>query len=74
MRTLMLLPLLWVLTACTGSTDAEPPVPPSLLAPCAAPHALPERALSRAEVEVFWGRDRTALRRCGEQIAALAAH
>jgi len=33
---------------------------------------LPERALSQVEVERFWGRDRSALRACGEQVDGLA--
>ena len=57
-----------VLTGCADSTGAEPPVrsdlPPSLVTPCAAPVGLPERALSDQEVEVLWGRDRSALRAC----------
>jgi hypothetical protein len=47
-------------------------VPPSLLAPAAPPVALPDRALAQAEVEILWGRDRTALRQCGSQIDGLA--
>jgi len=62
--TLVGLPL--VLTACAASTVAILTIgpPPSLLALCAIPMNLPERALTRAEVEAFWGRDRTALRWC----------
>ncbi len=67
----MLLCLPLVLTACAASTVAEPRLPPSLTAPCAAPQTLPERALTRAEVEVLWGRDRGALRSCGERMAVL---
>jgi hypothetical protein len=33
---------------------------------------LPERELTQAEVERFWGRDRSALRACGDQVKALA--
>ena len=63
------------LTGCGGSTAVNvvaPPVPPSLVAPCATPVTLPERALTQAEVETLWGRDRSALRRCGGQVQGLA--
>jgi len=55
------------LTACAASTVSNPAIgpPPSLMVPCVAPVKLPERALTQAEVETFWGQDRTALRRCG---------
>lgn len=64
-----------VLTACGGSTVARPLVlvpSPSLLVACAAPVALPDRALTQAEAEIYWGRDRTALRACGGQVSGLA--
>lgn len=64
-----------VLTGCAASTAVEAPVrpdlPPSLVTPCAAPVALPERALSDQEVEVAWGRDRSALRACASRHAGL---
>jgi len=62
----MLAGLPLALTACAASTVVSPRItpPPSLLVQCAAPVRLPERALTQAEVETFWGRDRTALRRC----------
>jgi hypothetical protein len=70
--------LFWCLSACllagcAGSTSSKP-LPPeaSLTAPCAAPVALPNRGLSDREVEVFWGRDRSALRACGGQLDGLA--
>jgi hypothetical protein len=70
--TLIALPCL--LTACGASLPDERPVPPpSLVAPCARPVALPDRGLSQAEVEVMWGRDRSALRTCGGQLDGLAA-
>lgn len=73
MRILMLAALPLAVTACAALPAAErPPVPPSLLAPAAAPVALPDRALAQAEVEILWGRDRTALRQCGGQIDGLA--
>lgn len=46
--------------------------PPSLTQPCPAPVDLPQRALNDAEVEVLWGRDRSALRACASRHAALA--
>ena len=63
----MLIALPWALTACAGSIagDLEPP-PAALVAPCDEPAQLPVRTLTQAEVEVWWGRDRAALRDCGE--------
>jgi hypothetical protein len=65
---------LWaVLSGC--ASDEPPPgdlVPPSLLVGCPAPQDLPRRSLNASEVEILWGRDRSALRRCGSQIDALA--
>jgi hypothetical protein len=73
--TLMLAGLLFPLAACSGSTPARPvPPPPSLTAPCAEPVWLPARDMTQAEVETFWGRDRTALRECGDKHAALVAY
>lgn len=70
----MLAALPLVLAACSGSTVADLALPPpaSLVAPCPRPVLLPERALSQVEVERFWGRDRSALRACGEQVDGLA--
>lgn len=65
---------LWALTACAGSTVGKAPVPsapPSLLAACPRPVALPDRAMTQAEVEVSWGRDRSALRACRSRHAGL---
>lgn len=68
------LPLLLVclcLASC-GSISVERPRPaPSLLVPCAEPVRLPERGLSDQEVEIFWGRDRDALRSCASKISGL---
>jgi len=33
---------------------------------------LPERALNDQEIEVFWGRDRSALRECGTRLEVAA--
>ena len=64
---LMLAVLPLALPACKGwavsGARIEPP-PPSLTAPCAAPVALPARAMSQAQVESAWGKDRTALVIC----------
>ena len=62
--------------ASCGSTAGEviaPPPQASMLVACAPPVALPDRALDDREIEVFWGRDRTALRECGARHEALAA-
>lgn len=67
-KTLGLTLLLFPLIACGGSrsVEVERPAPaPSLTLPCAAPVSLPDRGLTQGEVEVFWGRDRSALRSCG---------
>ena len=62
-----------LLTACGGSTAVEPLAPPaSLLHPCPAPVLLPDRALTDQDIEIFWGRDRTALRTCASRHAGLA--
>jgi hypothetical protein len=65
-----------VLTASCASRSVEPiPIlpPPSLTAPCAPPVSLPEGAMTQAEVEKAWGRDRSALRTCAERHQALAS-
>lgn len=63
--------LVLVLTGC-GSVDvAAPVIPASLMVPCDKPVALPSRDLTSVEVEVLWGRDRSALRTCGSRHGAL---
>lgn len=70
---------LLVLQACEGSiqSSTEPPflvdAPAELQAPCEKPVRLPERVLSREEVEFFWLNDREALIRCGFQKDELLA-
>lgn len=62
------------LSGCGASIAGEietVPLPPSLTTACAAPVPLPERALTDQEVEVMWGRDRSALRACGSRHGAL---
>jgi hypothetical protein len=71
-RTLPAVCLLLVLSGCfsaDGPTLAAPPA--SLLAACPDPVAIPRRDLTGAEIEVFWGRDRTALRTCAQRHGAL---
>lgn len=74
MRTLWACLSACLLTACGGSTvveDVSVPPPASLTARCANPVVLPDRALSDRDVEVLWGRDRSALRACGSRHAGL---
>lgn len=61
------------LTACGGfkGSDTRQSPPPSLTARCAAPVALPDRAITQGEAEVLWGRDRRALRACGSRHSGL---
>ena len=66
MRTLLLCLSACLLTACGVSAPARPAV-----APCDAPVALPDRALSDRDVEVYWGRDRDALRTCAARLVAV---
>jgi hypothetical protein len=62
-----------MLSACLGSSYVEPAtVPPSLKVPCADPVSLPDRGLNDAEIELLWGRDRSALRVCGSKHEVLA--
>lgn len=69
----MMAPVCFLLAACSASTSVKAPAPsPSLTSPCAAPVELPERALTMTEVEVMWGRDRSALRECGSKVDGLA--
>lgn len=70
MRALVAISL--VLAACGEDRALAPPAPPaSLTQHCARPQALPERDMTQGEVEVLWGRDRTALRACGGRHAGL---
>lgn len=64
-----------LLVASCGSTGIDAPShtpPPSLMQSCAVPVTLPARGLSDQEVEVFWGRDRAALRACASRHSGLA--
>lgn len=73
---LAILPL--VLTACGDSIgQIEPPdlatLPEGLARECPAPTQLPGRALTQAEVEVFWATDRKNLRNCADLHRELVA-
>lgn len=71
-----------LLTACGGSTafdrlaattagvDVRAP-DSALTAPCPGPAALPARALTQAEVERYWGRDRAGLAVCRDRHSGL---
>ena len=63
-----------MLTACSPDIGADiAPPPERLLTPCAAPQTWARgSALTQADVEILWGRDRTALRDCGERHGLLA--
>lgn len=64
---------LCLLAACSGSTVADlAPLPEALTAPCPAPLSLPARDATQAEVESWWGRDRSALRDCAARHTLLA--
>lgn len=61
-----------LLASCASTSGSRSSPPPSLTSPCSAPVVLPERDLTDQEIEVQWGRDRTALRSCGSQLDGLA--
>ena len=63
MRTLLLCLSACLLTACGAYSSGKPALPP-----CADPVVLPDRALSDRDIEVMWGRDRSALRECGARL------
>lgn len=66
----------FLLQACAASTPSGEievgPVQQAAAEPCAGPVILPDRALSDAELEVFWRRDRIRLVNCREKHAVLA--
>lgn len=65
-RILTLGVLLLALTACAGSTKSGSLKPEVYVTQkCSRPVLLPERALTQAEVEKFWAKDRKALLQCG---------
>ncbi len=61
-----------LLASCASTSGSRVSPPPSLTSPCATPVRLPERGLTDQEIEIQWGRDRTALRLCGSQLDGLA--
>ena len=65
MLTRLPLALACLCLASCASTSARP-VPP----PCDPPVTLPATALDDQQIEILWGRDRTALRICGDRLAA----
>ena len=74
MRTLMLVASCCLLAACGRSSriDVDIPAPgPAVMRPCDGLTGDPGRALTQAEVEILWGRDRRAARACNEKHAAL---
>ena len=66
--------LVSVLTGCGSVKPDDAPViiSPSLLVACDKPVDLPSRDLAFTEVEVMWGRDRSALRECRDRHGGLA--
>lgn len=66
---LIVVPL--ALAGCEGSTKFVKPIledPPQIfLIPCDTPVLLPERDLSRKEVETFWIQDRSNLVECASR-------
>lgn len=70
----LVLALCCAVAACSPriAADISPP-PDALLVACAEPQTWQRgQALSQAESEIFWGRDRTALRDCADRHALLA--
>lgn len=61
-----------LIASCASTSGRSFAPPPSLTQPCATPVRLPERGMTDQEIEVQWGRDRTALRACGSQLDGLA--
>lgn len=68
-----------MLTACAGSTPSTratidlPPLPARLVSVSCTPTTLPEKALTKAEVEKLWARDRARLEKCGYTVGGLIA-
>lgn len=59
---------IFLLAGCAASNSAEPiSAPPSLTIPCNLPGDLPDRSINDQEIEVLWGRDRSALRECASR-------
>lgn len=69
-----------MLTGCAASTPTvsariDLPALPAALTRCDAPGLLPTSgAMSRADVERYWSRDRVALVKCGRAVDGLVAY
>jgi hypothetical protein len=65
-------------SASTRSSDSAPillpPLPHSVTGGCERPLLLPETALTRAQVEQLWARDRANLIKCGASLETLVNH
>ena len=76
MRLAVIIPI-FALSGCFGPDAVEAPqivLPPGLSEPCGEPVKLPERAITQAETETWWGSDRIALRRCSAKHRAVIDH
>lgn len=62
-RRLILVACLALASCAYVRGEAKPPA-------CADPTELPDRAINDQEIEVLWGRDRSALRECGDRLEA----
>lgn len=58
----------------SGSVPVDLPALPPALTHCERPVALPTAALTQADVERFWARDRVALVKCGQSLAGVTAY
>ena len=67
MKTPLALLVVLALTGCGGLTPSVEPT-----SPCVRPVAIPDRALTDVDVEVFWGRDRNELLKCGDKVETLS--
>lgn len=73
----MLTACIFLLSGCALSSPSSsvgidlPALPSRYLTVSCKPTALPDRALTRAEVEKLWGRDRVALSKCGYSLGGL---
>jgi hypothetical protein len=76
---MVLMTCAFTLQACavskpSGSVGVDLPALPSrFIQTSCTPGALPDRALTRAEVEKLWARDRAKLAKCGYSLGGLIA-
>jgi len=68
-----------LVTACAGSAPSskariELKPLPAELTNCADPSELPDRGLTQAEVEKFWGRDIVSLKTCKSNVRTISKH